>query len=265
MRFKSLAELKREEAYEIVLAPLPQDIKLTSYAKAKAFKINDLVRQIHQDSYEWYGYTLGSKDNPECIIDIGLPRNDENIQHYTRIGPENIAAYLESLPGERIINGWIHSHGDLEFQGFSETDAENQRVVLDYITPLLKKPVAKRELVIRDLVFLVQGRWREEDLEKGSVSLITDVPISEARIMETVYGGFCYAIVIGDSGWHRQEIHYKRRGILSGQITFSKKEADIVLLETSRSLTQLDIAALQEEVRTKIQPLKYVLPKLESV
>jgi hypothetical protein len=265
MRFKSLAELKRGEAYEIELAPLPQEIKLTAYAKAKAFKINELVRQIHQGSYEWYGYTLGGKDNPECILDIGLPDNDENMQQYTRVGPENIAAYQASLPEDRIINGWIHSHGDLEFKGFSEIDAENQRVVLDYITTLLKKPVAKRELLIRDLVCLVAGRWEEKDLLEGSVSLITDVPVAAARILETVYGGFGYAIVIGDSGWHRQEIHYKRRGILSGQPTFSQKAAEIILLETPRSLTQSDIDALQEEVKRKIQPLKYVLPKLESV
>ncbi|MFZ5447916.1 MAG: hypothetical protein ACOZFS_04680 [Thermodesulfobacteriota bacterium] len=265
MRFKSLAELKRGEAYEIELASLPQEIKLTSFAKAKAFKINELVRQIHEDSYEWYGYTLGSKENPERIVDIGLPENDENMQQYTRVSPENIAAYQQSLPVERIINGWIHSHGKLSFQGFSQIDAENQRVVLDYITTLLKVPVAKRELLIRDLVLLVEGQCGDEDLKKGSVSLITDAPIAKAKIMETVYGGFCYAIVIGDSGWHQQEIHYKRRGILSGHTSFSQKSAEIIHLETQESLTQSDIAALQEEVKHKIQPLKYVLAKLESM
>jgi hypothetical protein len=265
MRFKSLAELKRSEAYEVILARLPEEIRLTNYAKAKAFEISDLVRQVHQDSYEWYGYTLGSRDDPELIIDIGLPKNDENIQERTSIGPENIAAYQETLPGDRIINGWIHSHGELALQEFSGIDAANQQVVLDYVTALVKRPVAKRELVIRDLAFLVEGGWRAADLEKGSVSLITDVPVSAARIMETVYGGFCYAIVIGDSGWHRQEIHYKRRGILSGQTSISKKVAELIELETSGPFPQEEIATLQEEVRTKIQPIKYRLAKLESV
>jgi hypothetical protein len=265
MRFKSLKELKRTEAYEVVLAPLPEEIRLTGYARAKAFKISELVRQIHQDSYEWYGYTLARRDNPELIIDIGLPKNDENIQEYTRIGPENIAAYQETLPGEMMINGWIHSHGKLELQEFSGIDEENQQVVLDYVTALVKQPVAKRELVIKDLAFLVEGRWQAADLQKGSVSLITDVPVAAARIMETVYGGFCYAIVIGDSGWHQQEIHYKRRGILSGQTSISKKVAGVIEVETAGPFPEEELAALREEVRTKIQPIKYRLAKLESV
>jgi hypothetical protein len=265
MRFKSLKELKRSEAYEVILAALPEEIRLTGYAWAKAFKISELVRQVHQDSYEWYGYTLGSRDNPELIIDIGLPKNDENIQEYTSIGPENIAAYQETLPSEMMINGWIHSHGKLELQGFSDVDQANQQVVLDYVTARLKRPVAKRELVIKDLALLVEGHWRAADLERGSVSLITDVPVATARIMETVYGGFCYAIVIGDSGWHRQEIHYKRRGILSGQTNISKKVAKVIEVETSGPFPRVEIAALQEEVRTKIQPIKYRLAKLESV
>lgn len=263
MRFKSLAELKRSEPYEVILASLPEEIRMTDYAWAKAFKISELVREIHGDSYEWYGYTLGSRDDPELISDIGLPRNDENIQQYTRIGPENIAAYQESLPGNRIISGWIHSHGELDLQEFSSIDAENQEVALDYVTSLVKRPVAKKELVIRDLALLVEGKWGQEDLETGSVSLITDVPVAAARIMETVYGGFCYAIVIGDAGWHRQEIHYKHRGILSGQTSISKKAAEIIELQTSGPFPQEEVAALREEVRTKIQPIKYSLSKLE--
>jgi len=265
MRFKNLAELKRSEAYEVSLAALPAEIRLTGYARAKAFKISELVRQVHGDSYEWYGYTLGSRRHPEVIIDLGLPKNDENNPQATRIGPENIAAYQESLPADRIINGWIHSHGELDLQGFSAIDAANQQVVLDYVTALVKQPVAKRELVIRDLALLVEGRWGPQDLETGSVSLITDVPVAAARIMETVYGGFCYAIVIGDSGWHRQEIHYKRRGILTGQTSVSKKEAGVIELEPSGPFPQGEIAALREEVGAKIQPIKYQLAKLESV
>ncbi|MFZ5450986.1 MAG: hypothetical protein ACOZF2_03795 [Thermodesulfobacteriota bacterium] len=265
MRFKSLAQLQRSEVYEVILASLPEDIRMTGYARAKAFKISELVREVHGDSYEWYGYTLGSRDNPEIIRDIGIPQNDENIQQYTRIGPENIAAYQEALPGEKIINGWIHSHGELDLQGFSSIDEENQEVVLDYVTALVKQPVAKRELVIKDLALLVEGRWGHQDLEKGSVNLITDVPVKAARIMETVYGGFCYAIVIGDSGWHRQEIHYKRRGILSGQTGITKKVAEVIEVDTSGPFPSEEIAALQDEVRTKIQPIKYQLAKLESV
>jgi hypothetical protein len=264
MRFRSLAELKRPEAYEVILGTLPEEIRLTGYVKAKAFMISDLVREVHRDSYEWYGYTLGRRDAPEVIIDIGLPQNNENVQQYTSIGPENIAAYQETLPGDRIINGWIHSHGELALKEFSGIDAANQQVVLDYVTALVKLPVAKRELVIRDLTCLVEGQWRAADLERGSVSLITDVPVSAARIMETVYGGFCYGIVIGDSGWHRQEIHYKRRGILSGQTSISQKAAEVIESEPFGPFPQAEIAPLREAVRTRIQPITYRLAKLES-
>ena len=255
MRFQRLSELKPPRAHERILATLPEEIRMAEYAMAKAFRLNELVRAIHKGSYEWYGFTLGSREEPELVADIGLPRNDRNVTDYTSVGPERIAEYQESLPKDRVINGWIHSHGDLEYEHFSGTDEKNQVTVLDYVTALLRKPVAKKEVVIKDLVLLVKDQCSEKDLEKGSVSLIADAPITEASIMESIYGGFCYAIVIGDEGWHKQEIRYQRRGILSGQTTVSKKEADIVLVETGTLLTQPDIDALSEEVRENIQPM----------
>ena len=255
MRFKVLSELKRRELRELVLATMPEEILMAQYAMAKAFKISELVRVIHKGSYEWYGYTVANRGNPELIVDIGLPKNDQNFFEYTRIGPERIAEYQESLPKDRVINGWIHSHGILEYEHFSGTDEKNQATVLDYVAAAVRKPVAKKEVVIKDLMLLVKDQCTEKDLEKGTVSLITDAPIAEARIMESIYGSFCYAIVIGDEGWHKQEIHYQRRGILSGQTSVSKKEARIVFVDTSRSLTQADIDALAAEVREKIQPM----------
>ena len=254
MRFKSLSELKRPQPCEISLADLPQDIAMSRYAKTKAFKINELVRTIHEDSFEWYGYTLATKDNPELIVDIGLPKNDQNFLDYTTIGPERIAEFQESLPGDTLINGWIHSHGALQFKHFSHTDEENNLTVLDFISARIRKAVVKREVVIQNLVFLVKDRFAEKDLEKGSVTLITDGPITEASIMETVYGCFCYSIVIGDEGWHKQKTYFQERGVLSGHTSASNKEVDIVLVDTGRLLTQFDIQALADEVEEKIQP-----------
>jgi hypothetical protein len=254
MRFKDLSGLARPRESETALAALPEEIAMAKVAMRKAFKINELVRAIHGGSYEWYGYTIGSREEPELIVDIGLPVNDRNVPDYTSVAPEGIAAYQESLHRERVINGWIHSHGSLDFEGFSETDERNQATVLDYVTSLLRKPVAKREVVIKDLAMLVEGRYGEKDLERGSVSLVTDVPVGRARILETVYGGFCYSVVVGDGGWHRQEIRYKRRGILSGRATESRKDAKMVLVDTGHVLTQRDIDALAEDVREKIQP-----------
>jgi len=254
MRFRSLSELERPEPKEVILATLPQEISMALYAKAKAFKINELVREIHQESYEWYGFTIADKDNPEIIADIGLPKNDQNLQDFTTLGPERIAEYHEALPEQFIINGWIHSHGALKYKHFSHTDEENQATVLDFVTARLRRVVAKKEVPIQDLHLLLKGEFEEKELEEGSVSLITDGVISEATIMETIYGGFCYSIVIDDEGWHEQEIHYKERGVLSGHRTVSKRSADIVFIDTGRFLTDADIDLLSDEVEEKIQP-----------
>ncbi|HID30882.1 MAG TPA: hypothetical protein EYP19_12900, partial [Desulfobacterales bacterium] len=100
MRFKSLSELKRPPRQELVLAVLPQELAITDFAMAKAFKINELVRTIHQENYEWYGFTIAKLDNPELIVEIGLPKNEQNVYQYTSITPEMIADYQESLSGE---------------------------------------------------------------------------------------------------------------------------------------------------------------------
>lgn len=265
MRIKSLAGLKKSAAGEIPLAVLPEEIAMTRYARDKAYTINKLVRTIHQRSYEWYGFTLALRQAPEIVVDIGLPMNDQNQDQYVSLAPEKIAAYRDALPETMIINGWIHSHGDLDFRHFSETDAVNQAAVLDFVTARLRLPMAKVEVVINDLVLLHQGAWEEEDLKKGSVSLITDAPVSQARIWEMEYGGFCYAIVIGDDGWHEQEIHYKKRGILSGRTFVGKTAAAIRLIEDGRLLTPSDLAALKEAVRTRLSPVPYVPAKLEGL
>ena len=84
--------------------------------------------------------------------------------------------------------------------------------------------------------------------------MITDGPITEVKIMETIYGSFCYSIVIGDTGWHEQEIHCRERGILSGHTTASNKSATIEFIDTGKTLSQSDINALHDEVKEKIKP-----------
>jgi hypothetical protein len=265
VRFKSLAALKRRELGEVVMADLPQDILITQRALSKAFKISELVRALHQGNFEWYGFTLAARDRLELIVDIGLPRNDENSNHYVKIGSDNIGAFQETLSPGAVINGWIHSHGDLEYREFSPIDEENHLTVLNYVSTLLRRPVAKKEVAIKDLVLLVKGQFAESDLEKGSVNLITDVPVAETQIWEAIYGSFCYAIVIGEQGWHKQEIRYQSQGILSGQTTVSKKEAELIVLDKEGSLSPEEIDTLRREVETKIQPITYKPEKIERM
>jgi len=254
MRFKNLSRLNRPEPLRIALADLPQHIVMATYAKDKAFKISELVGSIFEKSYEWYGFTLADKDRPECITDIGLPKNDLNLRDYTTIGSARIAEFQETLPKGVIINGWIHSHGALDYRHFSGTDKRNHLTVLDFVAARTRRPLAKEEIVIQDLVLLEKDRFATEDLREGSVSLITDGPITEAKVLETVYGSFCFSIVIGDRGWHKQEIYYRETGILSGRTTVTSKAAEIEFVDTGKLLTGVNIGALREEVEKRIRP-----------
>ena len=257
---KSLGSLKHRELKEIALAGLPQVIPVSDYALAKAFKINELVRLIHGRSYEWYGYTIAAEKDPKTILDIGLPQNDDNFHHYTGIDPERIADFQESLSEDEVINGWIHSHGNLGFKQFSKTDENNHLTVLHYVTASLRKPVAKREVAIKDLALLVGDSYSGEELERGSVTLLTDVAVKRATIMEAVYGGFSYGIVIGDEGWSEQEIHTIRRGILTGHTRVGRKKAALRLMKSERRLSESDIAMLAHQVKEKIRPMRRAKP-----
>jgi hypothetical protein len=265
VKITSLAGLRRQPLMEAALASLPQAVQITAYARSKAFKINEIVRELHEQSFEWYGFTLAHSRAPEIVVDVGLPRNAQNLTQYTSIEPEAIAAFQETLPPEMLINGWLHSHGDLELHDFSSADDANQLTVLDYVTAALKLIVAKQEIPIKDLKLLVEGRYSPEDLALGSVSLITEAPVAKARLLEAVMGGFCYSMVIGDAGWTRQEIYYKRRGVLTGQTHISHQKADLVVLDDGRELTHSALAELAEAVKRHIHPSPYIPPRLENM
>ena len=262
MRFKDLSRLKRPKPLIISLGSLPRHILMAKYAKEKAFKISERVGVIFEKSFEWYGFTLAKNDHPELIVDIGLPQNDLNLQDYTTLGSQRIAEFQESLSEDVMINGWIHSHGALNYRHFSITDEKNHLTVLDFVAARTRKPLAKREIAIQDLVLLEKDRFMQKDLEKGSVCLITDGPITEAKIMETIYGSFCYSIVIGDEGWHEQQIHCREKGILSRHTTVRSQAANIEFVDTGRSLSQSDINELSNEVEEKIKPRTDPPPEL---
>ena len=274
MRFKALKDLNRAAPLEVLLGSLPEEIFITDYAKAKAFAVSELVRRVHGEAFEWYGFTLGERDRPEVIVDVGLPENTENQETYTSISPERIAAYQEALPSGRIINGWVHSHGELDYRHFSPMDDFNQATVLDYVTSLLRVPVAQKEVVIRDLALGIMGEGPDTGPADGqekappapaSVTLLTDVPVGGAKLLETVYGGFCFAIVIGDEGWTQQEIHYKSRGVLTGETLVSKRQADLTLVKTSKVLTTSDLEALELEVKDRIRPITHKPENIERM
>jgi len=263
MKFRSLGELKRSEPREVALGNLPQSVTMESYALAKSYAVCRAVADIHGESLEWYGFTLATAERPGMICDIGLPQNDLNLPVYAGLSAEGIAEFAESLPPGLVINGWIHSHGVLMLREFSETDARNHAVVLDYVAARLQRPVAKREVMVRDLVLLHKDRYAEADLAQGSVCIITDAPVKEAVIMEAVYGSFCYAVLVGDGGWHHQEIHTREEGVLTGRPRMSRRQAELTVVQTVREWTGADMDRLREDVARKIRPNKN--PPLETL
>lgn len=278
MRFKALKDLSRAAPLEVRLASLPEEIFITDYAKAKAFAVSEAVQRVHGEAFEWYGFTLAARIRPEVIVDVGLPENTENLETYTSLSPERIAAFQETLPEGHIINGWLHSHGELELRDFSPVDDLNQATVLDYVTSLLRVPVAQKEVVIRDLDLRVLGEEAGLELapqsihESGtappapaSVTLLTDVPVGRAKLLETVYGGFCFAIVIGDAGWTQQEIHYKTRGVLTGETCVSQRPADLTLVPTGKILTTSDLEELEQIVQERIRPVTHQPENIERM
>ena len=96
---------------------------MTDYARAKAFLVSELVRRVHDAAYEWYGFTLAEQGRPEIIVRRGAPRQrrepGELHQHQRR---SSSRPTQESLPVGLIINGWLHSHGAMEYRHFSPTD-----------------------------------------------------------------------------------------------------------------------------------------------
>lgn len=108
---------------------------------------------------------------------MGLPRHAQNVADYTALTPQMIQEFQESLPTSLVINGWIDSHGNLPFQEISNVDSANHLTVLDYVTSLLRKPVAKREVLVEGLSLLVKDCQTREDLARGSVALVTDAPV----------------------------------------------------------------------------------------
>lgn len=254
MKLKRLNDLKRPSLLEITLGRFPDRVTMTGYARSKASAVSSLVRELYGESYEWYGLTLGEEDRPEVIRDIGLPRNAANLQQYTSLDSRDLLAFHEELQPGWVVNGWIHSHGDLNYHGFSPVDEANHRVVLDYVASRVRRPLLKREIRIDGLTVVAARDPEDEKLKEGTVTILTDGPVARARILETVYGSFCFAVLIGDSGWMLQHIVTKTRGILTGTTVYAHMEAPLVLEAPQRELTGVEMEKLREEVRRKVRP-----------
>ena len=255
-RIKSLEYLKKDSK-SIQLETLPINISIYDYALEKAYKINELVKKNYRSSYEWYGYLLGKKENPEVVIDIGLGKNKENGYAYTKISEEDIAKFIDELSKDLIINGWIHSHGNLNYRHFSGTDEENMKKVLNFVSPLTKRPIQKREIIIKNLN-IVDENYNIEDLKKGSVTVVVNnKETKNIKIFETIYGSFSYNIVIGDEGWNEKSIAYEEKGVLTGYYKIQTKPCELEMILTGKKLRKDEIRKLKGEIKEKIKPYSF--------
>ncbi|MFC1698120.1 hypothetical protein ACFL1H_07295, partial [Nanoarchaeota archaeon] len=209
MRFENLADIESKDAELIKLGNLPGIISITDYAKEKSQVICDYIRHKYR-SVEWYGFLIADRNNPELIIDVGLGKNNTNSSGYTNIIPEEIEKFEYKLDKDKIINGWIHSHGSLGLKTFSQTDRDNHRTVLCYVTSGLKRPLYKKEILTDDISLLVKGKYKEDDMKEGCITAITDKKIEDIKLYHGIYGGFSYSIVVGNQGLYDQTIYYKR-------------------------------------------------------
>jgi len=253
-RLKDLGSLRKQELKEIVLDTLPEKIQMTDYALEKGYKTNELVRKVHKKSYEWYGFLLGPKSFPEIVTDIHLGESEANETDYVSISAENIQRAMSSLPQDTMINGWIHSHGDMGYHRFSGTDYRNMSNVLKFVSPVTRKAISKKELSIKELSLLVEGH-EEEALKKGIVTAVTDREIGKLKLFETVYGSFSYSVVIDDSRWHEQCISYEKQGILSPISDRTNEPCLLDIISSEKKITGEDIMELENDVRTKIKPV----------
>jgi hypothetical protein len=255
LRIGSLADLERKRTPEIyVLDELPKIAQWTTYAKAKANAISSLVREMYGSSYEWYGFTIGHSSRPQLIVDIGLGENARNDHAYTKIEPEQIGKFCDSLPDDYLINGWIHSHGTMGVF-FSGTDERNHLNVLDFVTTRVKTPVKKQELLIENLTTLVNGEFTKSELKEGTLTVITEKPAGKVKLLETIMGGFAYGMVIIDSGNTGQDIWYKYTSMLTQQEKITHRDnAEIRTVYVDAPFGVAERLHLKEEVKKKIKP-----------
>ena len=261
MIIKDLRELRKREGLEIILGELPNKVKITDYALEKGFKINELVREIYGRSYEWYGFLIARMKEPEIIIDIGLPKNKENDYSYTSVDPEGIGKFLDELrknsKEEYFINGWIHSHGRLNYRRFSYIDQENMKKVLNFVSSFTTRPIAKKEIIINNLTVVTKNKGPIEEIlkkDKGSITIVTQKEPGEIKIFDTIYGAFAYSIVIGDERWSEQEIMYRKYSLISKIDEYWTNETEIELIQTNKRISDREIEALKKEIDEKINP-----------
>ncbi len=121
---------EEEEEYSI-----PQSIRITKGALAKANAFARLAKKVGGRGYEWYGFPLGMKDSDDdLIVDIFLARNQRVSGSDVEIeGADVISAAEEFMPKGYKALGWTHCHGD-HHTFHSGTDDENIYTVLNTVS-----------------------------------------------------------------------------------------------------------------------------------
>lgn len=219
---------------------LPTSIKITENALAKAKKIGELVDKKATSSYEWYSFSLASKNNDYIVRDIILPKKQKISSAHCAVSGEEVAlasnevAEINRSSGkDYYIIGWLHSHAN--FSPFhSPTDHENIMNVLNSVSLNTEKVTYKPfdlieseatvenrdgkivmrgmdeedgifELNINDIIIEnLLKKYNLKELPEGKEKirgLVKDVFSPEQmKFKEPVIKGFCYSVVINNIG-----------------------------------------------------------------
>ncbi len=247
---EKLLRPRQKKLVGMVDTPFPQAINIQDYVFRKSRAICYNVKRNYGSSREWYGLLVSERADPSTVTEVYLEENSSNESAYTSMLGHSIAAAAERAGKEdRVVVGWIHSHGALSVF-FSGTDRRNMEVVLNSVSANTRKQVAYEEVLFDKTSIMVNG---ETVNNNGGVLIDIDSPQlimpTAARILQPLYLGWSYNIVVNDAGHHHQEISFLEEKVLTKEEKTWNLDAKLNLIHTDRTL---DLDGLAKEVNEKI-------------
>ncbi len=192
------------------------ELHISRYAYEKAFRYAKLVLKGRWRSVEVGGFLTKPRDAEDRVArNAFLARNQEVSYTSYELSAEDVLKAKKELEqeGQKII-GWWHSHGRGD-TFHSETDNNNQRVLLNQISPSNYITLFK-ERSYENLQSRVEGNqlvfWNPQNsLIQYILELKDENPELTAqnlRVLEEKRIGFAYSFVVNHHRWLRRRVPY---------------------------------------------------------
>ncbi len=281
--FKDLmaTEEKRRAEREAnpALALVPKTVRVTEDVLNKAFTLCQLVKEVHEESMEWYGFLLAKRTQPELACDFTFGKQDSSAGH-TKMSGEDIAKCIEEIESSRgkewIINGWIHSHAGFN-TFFSGTDQENRMTVLNSVYANTRRQfqrpyqfmqgeqsVCKLDDTLMlssasptDPVVIVSG----EDAKSVSPELLQK--IFKSRMLQEAWLGFSYSIVVNEKREAKGFVNWREWRTVERYASYDKNELntfmDIERVSGLEYALVVDTEELKKKIKADITPPYHAL------